>query len=943
MRSAQDLEETLETAIFGSSMPDPLLSAVLGAVPLAAALADENLRILAANARFCILLDRPAAEIEGRGAPELLALENPQLVLGDLRGLPPGQSALAPAQIRRQDGAIESLGLRVAPLELAGSPGMLMLTLHEPEEAHGAEATEPACGHHELGILCRPLADTDGAAMPFLAVLADPEHRTGERRSLERVVAAIRSDRRVAMSRTYLVPVPLALFEEPVRAAAFLADCRTLTEAVRDSLILVLDELPVSPQSEPIRAALEGLRPFASKVALGLTDLKTDLADLESLGVGLLALPTDRLAEAYREDPERLARRCRQWQDAGIALLGRDIATLADAEFARLLHFDFICYAADPAQLPQSRLFALLGVGGDENRAATLPHDAIIEATDSGIIYVDATQPDCPIVRVNAAFLALTGYAEREVLGRNCRFLQGPDTDPAAVAEIAAAMRRGEAVRCELLNYRRDGTRFWNQLVISPVRDAAGRIIAFAGMQTDVTQRREAQDELTYLRDHDPLTGLPNAAKFHSELAGSMDAARAAGRSTALYMVDFVRFHEINDTYGMPKGNLILTLIAERLSEAFPAGSRCYRLQADGFAVVGAVEGCRAAKEVAEAAAAALSAPFALADGPISLPARIGVCLDGHDSTGPVTCEAAREFAQRADIALHAAKRCLRPGVCFYSSDVDDRLRTSVIFKQSIRSAIEQRQFELHYQPLVALHSGQIVGAEALVRWNHPTLGLQTPDAFIPVAEESGLIGPLGEWILRDALRAARVCTEAGLPMPRVAVNVSGAQISEPDFVPMVEQALLESGLDPRMLELELTETFLIGHGAQTAQTLATLRARGIRIAIDDFGAGYSSFHYLRHLPVDKLKVDRSFISHLLPDGDGDVAILKAMVAMSRSLGVELAVEGIETPFQREVLTRIGCGVGQGYYFCRPQPLYLLMGLLASRSLQEKAGLPVGD
>ena len=1050
---ASELSGEAVLATLDAAPTQQWLNGLLAALPMAAAIADEALCLLAVNPAFCAVLERSESALIGVRVGALLSLQAWESDF-ELRHLPlePGRSRFAPAHVRRLDGTNAELTVTLAGLNAPTERPLHLMTLQMQSNSRWATDEMPAASESEVPILCRPLLDAAGRSVPILALQSGLLRGADVRRQIERVAAVMRREQRTGVNRTYIVPVPFSVFSEREHSMAFLAACRALPDALRQSLMLMLDALPPNLDPAALAAALEAIRPFAGQLALALETPDALPESIEGLDIALLALPAERLADGYRSDPQRLEALAPRLHAHGITLLSAHCTTQADAQFAQRLNVDYLCCTGELRELPRSRLFALSGVDGPAGRFPLLPHTAIIEATDSGIVYIDATHPDQPIVRVNPAFLTMTGYAEHEVLGRNCRFLQGADTCRAAIAQIGAAIRRGEPVRCELLNYRKDGSTFWNQLLISPVRDHAGRVIAFAGMLTDVTARHEAQaaqdhfaqmldgisdtlpgfvyqisqsakgephftylgrsaaallglnadepltplqffaltlpedrarleqrwreaaatlstldlefaierpdgqrrwlrsrvrpirrtaeqilwngvtldvtpeklakEELTYLRDHDPLTRLPNAKKFHGELAAYIAEARAGAQRATLYMVDFVRFHEINDTYGMSTGDQILTLIAGRLQEAFPAASRFYRLQADQFAVLGsAAHSEECARQIAAAAAPILSAPFSLPGGAINLPARIGLYIDAGDAAQEDSVESALEFAQRADIALHAAKRTARPGISLYSTDIDDRLRTNVIVKQSLRSAIEHQEFELHYQPIVQIRTGRILGAEALVRWNHPLLGMQRPDSFIPIAEESGLIGPLGAWILRDALRAAARCRSTQRSPPRIAVNVSGVQISDPGFLATVEAALAETDVDPRMLELELTETFLIEHSTETSHALAALRKLGIRIAIDDFGAGYSSFHYLRHLPFDKLKVDRSFIRHLQPSADGDVSILKAMVAMARSLNVELVIEGVETPYQREVLAGIGFEIAQGYFFGRPVPL----------------------
>lgn len=510
--------------------------------------------------------------------------------------------------------------------------------------------------------------------------------------------------------------------------------------------------------------------------------------------------------------------------------------------------------------------------------------------------------------------------AEASITPRGCFGLALPNERPRIEQSWREARATLGTLDLEFQIERADGERRWLRSHARPTRRPGGEIL-WSGVALDVTQQKLIEEESRYLRDHDPLTRLPNARKFHDELVGCLAESRAAARRATVYMIDFVRFHEINDVYGMRAGDQILMLIAARLRAAFPRASRFYRLHADHFAVLcndAPSEEC--VRQLAAAAMPVLCAPFILPPGAVSLQARIGLYVDTPQNAHESGPEAALRFMQRADIALHAAKRAARPGIALYSRDIDARARANVLLKQSLRSGIDRREFELHYQPIVQINTGRMLGAEALVRWNHPLLGMHRPDGFIPLAEESGLIVPLGAWILSEALRAAARCRSTRQPF-RIAVNVSGVQIADSGFLASVEQALAETGVEPVLLELELTETFLIEHCAKTAHALSSLRRLGVRIAIDDFGAGHSSFHYLRHLPVDTLKVDRSFIRHLRPTAKGDVSILKAMLAMACSLGVELVIEGVETPYQRQVLADIGCETAQGYLFGHPVPL----------------------
>ena len=1020
---------------------------------MCAAIADEAMRLIAVNPEFCVTLAHAHDALIGRHIDDLPGLDSNQT--DSTHEVPRSETDRQWVQLthlRRSGDSSNPASLVVSRLCAPTGRLLHLVMLHtDPRSVRQLLRSRTA---NSLKPPIRPhvLFDLQNDPVPLRLIRPHHPEVTNTLGYIEQVAEMIYEVRSEGAHLTLIASIDFALFDSPTLTQLYLDTLRELSTEARQQLVLLLCA-PLGISFRPrLIAALEALRPLAGELGLAIPSCNVSAADIQGLRLGLLAVPADGLAEIFRTGPEPLRSLCEHARHAGISLLVQDSASHADAEFARRLSVDYIHYAADLSQLPRSRLFALSGVTGNVAQPPSLPHTAIIEATDIGIVYVDATQYDQPLVRVNPAFLSMTGYTEEEVIGRNCRFLQGPGTDPQTVAQIGAAIRQGEPARCELLNYRKDGAAFWNQLMISPVRDHSGRVIAFSGMLTDITAQREAQaasnrfaevlegvaetipgfvyqirqrseldleftylsrsvsavlglkedstptpsdvfalalpedrsrlrdrwqeactslttldlefpittpdggrrwlrsrarpirradgeilwnglsldvtperiakDELTYLRDHDPLTHLPNSKKFHDQLTAYLLEIRASRNFAALYLIDFVRFHEINDTYGKSIGDVILTMIASRLHEAFPRHNRFFRLQADQFAVLGnEVPSAQAARQIAIAAAGILSAPFDLPAGQINLPARIGLCVDTTRRSVRSETSSALEFAQRADIALHAAKRSPIPGVTLYSTDIDDRLRTNVIVKQSLRGAIERQEFELHYQPIVQISTGRILGAEALVRWNHPVLGMQRPDTFIPIAEESGLIGPLGAWILRDALHAAKVCRTAQSLPPRIAVNVSGVQISDPTFLANVEEALSDTGTDPRLLELELTETFLIAHCTESAHALRALRKLGVRIAIDDFGAGYSSFHYLRHLPVDKLKVDRSFIRHLQPMANGDISILKAMLAMARSLNLEIVIEGVETALQRDILLDIGCDIAQGYFFARPGPL----------------------
>jgi diguanylate cyclase (GGDEF)-like protein/PAS domain S-box-containing protein len=678
----------------------------------------------------------------------------------------------------------------------------------------------------------------------------------------------------------------------------------------------------------------------------------------------------------------------------------------------------------------------------------------------SGIVITDHSNPEAPIVFVNPAFTVITGYSAAEAYGRNCRFLQGPETDPAAKAAIRDALSTGSPVKLELVNYRKTGEPFWNELSIQPTLDGAGKVTGYVGFLNDVTVRRKTESErlelvtrltsitqnipgyvfqrtlkadgtvsLTYLspsfatvmgmepgreaklgdlwelmhaddieptRDsiarsaaelsplnlefrltteaggerwirnrsmprctvsgdiiwdgvgldvtaeklaekrlsflayHDPLTGLPNRLLLTTSLGVALNAAASDQNEIALFKIDLDDFQEINDAIGQSAADGVLRTIAKRLSKAADDhGGYAARIGGDEFAVLQSVRGDELFSRAAEICKQ-VAVPISVDDREIVVDACIGAAVAcSTEMESPQPGEAASELMKRAHVALNEAKRAGR-GVCrVYSTESDDRLRNRMLLRQSLRRGIGEGQFRLHYHPLVDLASGRIVGAEALIRWDHPELGLQRPDVFIPLAESSGLIIPLGEWVLNEAMRQSQEWTAQGIKVPRIAINVSGVQIHDPAFLHTVQRALAQTGANASNFELELTEGFMIDASTEILKVLNAVKATGFSLAVDDFGTGHSSFSYLRDFPVDKVKIDQTFVRQMVIDSS-DASIIRAIVALAKSLRLGVVAEGIETAAQRDFLRDEGCCTGQGYLFSLPLTAEDFAFLLAS-------------
>lgn len=668
-----------------------------------------------------------------------------------------------------------------------------------------------------------------------------------------------------------------------------------------------------------------------------------------------------------------------------------------------------------------------------------------------GILIAEKTFHDSSIIFVNDAFTRITGYTAEEAVGRNCQFLHGELTSAESVAAIRDALSTGVAVSLEILNYKKDGEPFWNELRISPQVDADRNVVGFIGTVIDVTRRRRlddekkqmqdrlssivenmpgyvfqrslridgsigityfspsfatilgippgdetnvtdlwnyihpddieatregiarsaagltplslefrlqtpqgairwvrnhstprrtpsgeivwdgvgldvtaeksAQERLSYLAYHDPLTGMANRDLFATALLKALNATIPEQHRLALLTIDLDAFEEINDAIGFSGADVILRGVAKRIADfANLRNGVAARIGGDEFAffcVLRTSEGT--IQDMAAGLCRVLAAPFAMAGGDFSVEACVGAAAYPLDGIATVIEPAAvmSELMKRATLALQAAKRVGRGMHRIFAVDKDDRQDNQIILRQSLRKAIEESQFKLHYHPLVDLASGTIVGAEALVRWNHPELGLQKPDIFIPFAESSGLIIPLGGWIFREAMLQVKSWQRRGLNVPKIAINVSGVQLQDPDLLRSIESTLIQTGANASQFELELTEGFMIDASQSTQSILKALKMLGFTLAVDDFGTGHASFRYLRDFPIDKVKIDQTFVRQMVIDSS-DASIIRAIIALAKSLNLEVVAEGIETTVQRNFLHEEGCQIGQGHLFSLP-------------------------
>jgi diguanylate cyclase (GGDEF)-like protein/PAS domain S-box-containing protein len=536
---------------------------------------------------------------------------------------------------------------------------------------------------------------------------------------------------------------------------------------------------------------------------------------------------------------------------------------------------------------------------------------AVFESSGEGVIITD---PEERIVAVNRAFTAITGYSEDDVLGETPRLLSSGLQDEAFYRTLWESLREADFWQGEMWNRRKDGEVYPELLSISAVRDGEGTLTNYVAVFADITEVKRSQAELDFLANHDPLTELPNRRLFNERLLHALDQRQREGGSLAVLFLDLDDFKNVNDSLGHPTGDQLLKAVADRLSGRMRSGDTLARIGGDEFLVL--LEGVDGAEGAAVAAQKLLDAfreAFPVDGRELSLAASLGISLfpgDGED---------AETLIKNADAAVFRAKEAGRNQYQFYTAELTATASERLDLERGLRWALEHDQLEVHFQPQVELASGRIVGAEALLRWPHPEKGLISPARFIPVAEDTGMILPIGERVLAAACRRGREWREAGHALQRMAVNVSAVQVQRQDLPGLLRRIVGETGFDPVCLEVEVTEAIFLRETERAIEVLGELRDMGVETAIDDFGTGFSSLGYLKQLPVDTLKIDKSFVGDIPADAN-DAAIVRTIIAMGRSLGLQVVAEGVETEAQAAFLRAEGCALGQGYLYSAPVP-----------------------
>ncbi len=556
-----------------------------------------------------------------------------------------------------------------------------------------------------------------------------------------------------------------------------------------------------------------------------------------------------------------------------------------------------------------------------------------IEASANAIMIIKTRAHGYAIDYVNPAFERITGYGAQDVLGHAVGFLCNRDIRQTGLRELAVAAaeeREGHAI---LRNYRKDGSMFWSDVYLAPVRDEQGRVSHFVIAQYDITERKLHEAELEFRTNRDPLTGLANRNLLRDRLAQSLAFALRHDHPVWVVFVDLDRFKFVNDTLGHLAGDELLKKVAERLQGAVRETDTVARLGGDEFVLLLPERSDAALTTiVVQRVMDAIAMPVTIEGHEFFLTCSVGVSAFPGDGDDVET------LIKHADIAMYRAKETGRNNFQFYTATMNQQALERLHLEGDLRTALERDEFVLHYQPQVDLRSGLIVGMEALLRWQHPELGMVPPLRFIGLAEETGLIVPIGAWVLRTACEQVKAWQIQGLGFLRVSVNLSARQFNQRDLTQSIADILQDTGLDPHYLEIELTESMVMTDVDHTVEILRNLKALGVQMSIDDFGTGYSSLSYLKRFPIDVLKIDQSFVRDITLDPD-DAAIVTTIISLAHNLRLNVIAEGVETEAQLHYLQRHGCDEIQGYYFSRPVPAAAFAELiLEGKSLPVYSG-----
>jgi diguanylate cyclase (GGDEF)-like protein/PAS domain S-box-containing protein len=516
------------------------------------------------------------------------------------------------------------------------------------------------------------------------------------------------------------------------------------------------------------------------------------------------------------------------------------------------------------------------------------------------------------IIQVNKAFTDITGYSREEAIGNNPRILKSGEHDQEFYRAMWETLLTTGSWQGELMDRRKNGEIYPKWLSITVVRDEKGDISNYIALFSDITERKASYERIQYLAHFDALTSLPNRSLLNDHLDMAIAVAKRSQTQLAIAFLDLDRFKVVNDSLGHHAGDLLLKIVSERLKSCIRESDIVSRLGGDEFVILlNGIQEPNEAALVAQKVVEAIAIPFMLDGNEVNIGTSIGIAIYPDNGLDHPT------LIKNADAAMYHAKENGRNNFQFFSSAMNDKAFERLTLENDLRRAIKNEEFFLHYQPQIDVLTGKVVGAEALVRWQHPEKGLVPPNDFISLAEKCGLIVPIGEWVLKTACAQNITWQKEGLDPVLIAVNISAQQFHQKNFKESIMQILGDTGLDPHLLELEITESAVMKNAESMLETLRSLKEIGLHLSIDDFGTGYSSLSYLKHFPINKLKIDRSFVKDITDDSNNN-AIIETIINMGHNLKLKVIAEGVETAEQLAILKELMCDEIQGYYFSRP-------------------------
>ena len=601
---------------------------------------------------------------------------------------------------------------------------------------------------------------------------------------------------------------------------------------------------------------------------------------------------TDHLLTRSFDDPTQLA----HWQLINSYIWAFVSAVLIFVARARLLSF-----LGGSASLKRQR----------QDRERLRQAEVVFDCTREGVLVTDRKGV---IVHVNRALVEITGYTVEEVLGRRPNMFKSGHHGPEFYQAVFKSLKDSGDWQGEIWNRRKSGEIYPQWQTVRAINDSKGQLSHYVAVFTDISAIKQSQSELARLVHHDPLTDLPNRLLFTDRTEQALVTAQRHTSGCALLMIDLDHFKIINDSLGHNVGDLLLKGVGGRLQGVFGKGFTVARLGGDEFAVL--IENCstaRQAEALAQQVLEVMKAAFDIEKHQLFISASVGISVFPSDALN------AEQLLRNADSALFKAKNAGREGYALYTEELTVHALNRIEVASDLRRALEQHELRVYYQPVHDLNSSRLIGVEALVRWQHPLRGLVPPGEFIPIAERTGLIAEIDAWVLEQACWQMCQWQSAGVDLSFVAVNISSRLFARPELYTLVSTVLADTGLDPALLELEVTESAVMDDSQGALEQMHRLRALGLRLAIDDFGTGFSSLLRLKRLPVQKLKIDQGFVAGLPEDND-DVAIVRAVIALSHSMGLQVHAEGIEQIEQAQFLLNLNCDLGQGYWFGRPMP-----------------------